>query len=86
MPGAASLALWSYAIYLTHRGVSALGAGWLAGQGYGPETAPAIAALLALSVLGGWLLYVLVETPFMRLRERYVPSNLAKPAFSPVPR
>ena len=40
--------------------------------------------LLALSVLGGWLLYVLVETPFMRLRERYVPSNLAKPVFSPV--
>lgn len=84
VPGAASLALWSYAIYLTHRGVSALGAAWLAQKGYGPETAPAIVVLLALSVLGGWLLYVLVETPFMRLRERYVPSNLAKPLFSPV--
>ena len=84
IPGAASLALWSYAIYLTHRGVSALGAAWLADRGYGPETALAIVVLLALSVLGGWLLYVLVETPFMRLRERYVPSNLAKPVFSPV--
>jgi peptidoglycan/LPS O-acetylase OafA/YrhL len=26
-------------------------------------------------VLAGWLLYRLVETPFMRLRERYVPGN-----------
>ena len=83
VPGAASLALWSYAIYLSHRGLGALGAEWLAGVGYGPKSALAIVGLLLLSVLGGWLLYALVETPFMRLRERYVPSNLARPAFSP---
>jgi peptidoglycan/LPS O-acetylase OafA/YrhL len=46
----------------------------------------AIVVLLALSVLSGWLLYRLVETPFMALRERYVPSNLARPAFTPAPR
>jgi len=83
IPGAASLALWSYAIYLTHRGVSALGAAWLLDHGYGPTTGVAMTVLLALSVLGGWLLYLLVETPFMRLRERYVPSNLVRPVFSP---
>ncbi|XYJ08861.1 acyltransferase family protein [Telluria sp. B2] len=81
IPGAASLALWSYAIYLTHRGASALGAQVLSGLGFGPQTTVAIVVLLALSVLSGWLLYRLVETPFMRLRERYVPSNLARPVY-----
>lgn len=83
IPGAASLALWSYAIYLTHRGVSAIGAEVLRAAGYGPQSWVAIVCLLALSVLSGWLLYRLVETPFMRLRERYVPSNLARPELSP---
>jgi len=86
IPGAAGLALWSYAIYLSHRGVSALGAQLLSTLGYGPQTTVAIVSLLALSVLAGWLLYRLVETPFMRLRERYVPSNLARPMFSRAPR
>jgi peptidoglycan/LPS O-acetylase OafA/YrhL len=39
-----------------------------------------IAFLLALSVLAGWLLYRLVETPFMVLRERYFPSNSPRQA------
>ena len=77
VPGAGSLAVWSYAIYLAHRGVSAIGAEALSRAGYGPQTPVAIVTLLALSVLSGWLLYRLVETPFMALRERYVPSNLA---------
>ena len=48
---------------------------------------PAGVKLLALSVLAGWLLYRLIETPFMRLRERYVPSNAARPGMlSPAPR
>ena len=83
IPGAASLALWSYAIYLTHRGASAIGAGVLSDLGFGPQSKVAIVSLLALSVLAGWLLYRLVETPFMRLRERYVPSNLVQPMLSP---
>jgi peptidoglycan/LPS O-acetylase OafA/YrhL len=86
VPGAGRLALWSYALYLTHRGVGDIAAGPLRDLGYGPQTPLAIATLLALSVLAGWLLYRLVETPFMALRERYVPSNLAQPMFSPAPR
>jgi peptidoglycan/LPS O-acetylase OafA/YrhL len=65
IPGAASLALWSDP---------------LAGHGFEPESAPAIAVSLALSVLSGWLLYRLVETPFMALRDRYLPSSLRAPA------
>ncbi|MDB5746703.1 MAG: acyltransferase [Massilia sp.] len=87
VPGAGSLALWSYAIYLVHRGVCAIGAGMLEELGHGPQTPVAIVILLAASVLFGWLLYRLVETPFMLLRERHFPSNLAsQPVFSPAPR
>jgi peptidoglycan/LPS O-acetylase OafA/YrhL len=78
VPGARSLALWSYAIYLLHKQVCVMGAKWLARHGIGPESALAIGALLALSVLSGWLLYKLVETPFMALRERYVPTNAGR--------
>jgi peptidoglycan/LPS O-acetylase OafA/YrhL len=89
VPGAGRLALWSYAIYLAHRGVSAIGAELLGKLGHGPQTVTAIVVLLAASVLSGWLLYRLVETPFMRLRERRFPGNLAAPAAlspSPAPR
>ncbi|MFC4931241.1 acyltransferase family protein [Massilia sp. GCM10023247] len=83
VPGAGRLAIWSYAIYLTHRGACAIGAPLLERLGYGPQTPVAIAALLALSVVSGWLLYRLVETPFMALRERYVPSNLVSLSLAP---
>jgi peptidoglycan/LPS O-acetylase OafA/YrhL len=44
-----------------------LGSGKLAGAGHHERS----------SVFTGWLLYRLVETPFMKLRDRYVPSNYA---------
>lgn len=75
VPGASRLAQWSYAIYLLHKQVGILAARPLAAAGYGPEHPLTIAAALAASVLAGWFLYRLVETPFMRLRERYVPGN-----------
>jgi len=75
VPGAASLALWSYAVYLTHRGVAGLVAAPLRERGIGLESAPAILLSLCASLLAGWLLYKLVETPFMLLRERWVPGN-----------
>ncbi|HEY0064408.1 MAG TPA: acyltransferase [Telluria sp.] len=76
IPGAASLALWSYAIYLVHKQLCILAREPLRALGYPPESLPAIGAMLALSVVGGWLLYRCVETPFMVLRQRYVPGNL----------
>jgi peptidoglycan/LPS O-acetylase OafA/YrhL len=87
VPGAASLALWSYAIYLTHKQVCILAGKQLRDLGYSPGSPVAIALLLALSVLSGWLLYKLVETPFMALRQRLVPTNFARPAaLTPVTR
>ncbi len=78
IPGAASIALWSYAIYLTHKQACLLMAMELKQYGYGPEDGVTLLAATAVSILAGWLLYVCVESPFMRLRERYVPSNSAK--------
>jgi peptidoglycan/LPS O-acetylase OafA/YrhL len=80
VPGASQLALWSYAIYLVHKQASILAAQPLAGAGYGPEHPLTVAVALAASVLAGWLLYRVVETPFMWLRERFVPGNGAAPA------
>lgn len=80
IPGARGLALWSYAIYLVHKQVCILAAGALAEHGYGPESLMSIGVSLMLSVLSGWLLYRLVETPFMALRDRYLPSNAQRAA------
>lgn len=76
IPGAASLALWSYAIYLLHRQVCVLGARWLKQWGHAPESAVTIGVLLVASIATGWVLFKLVETPFMRVRDRFVPDSL----------
>ncbi|MDQ2821505.1 MAG: acyltransferase [Pseudomonadota bacterium] len=78
IPGAASLALWSYAIYLLHRQVCVLGARLLKQWGYAPDSAIAIGVLLVASIGTGWLLFRLVETPFMRVRDRYVPTSVGR--------
>ncbi len=75
IPGAGKLALWSYAIYLTHKQLCILASAPLERMGHGPESAVAIGAMVVISVGSGWLLYRCVERPFMALRERYVPSN-----------
>jgi peptidoglycan/LPS O-acetylase OafA/YrhL len=80
VPGAACLALWSYAIYLTHKSVSILVAAHLAQAGYEAEAPIMIAACMAASLAAGWLLYVLVETPFMRLRARWDAALSPAPA------
>jgi peptidoglycan/LPS O-acetylase OafA/YrhL len=79
VPGASSLALWSYAIYLIHKQVSILAGQAMGDAGYGAGHPLTIGVALAASVLAGWLLYRLVETPFMRLRERYVPGTVPAP-------
>jgi peptidoglycan/LPS O-acetylase OafA/YrhL len=82
VPGAASLALWSYAVYLVHKQVCVMVAARLGRAGYGAGDWTTIVLSLAASLLAGWLLYRLVEAPFMALRARWVPSNAAKPQFS----
>jgi peptidoglycan/LPS O-acetylase OafA/YrhL len=78
VPGAGKVALWSYAIYLVHKQLGILAREPLAQWGFAADSLPAIAFVMAGSVLAGWLLYRLVETPFMALRERWVPTNFKK--------
>jgi peptidoglycan/LPS O-acetylase OafA/YrhL len=73
IPGAASLALWSYAIYLVHKPVFMALYPELERRGIDPGAPLTAAAVMAVGVLGGWLVYWLVETPFMRLRARRYP-------------
>lgn len=80
VPGAGSIALWSYAIYLTHKTLCVLLRAPLQAEGWGPNSWQAIVLMSAASLLAGWLLHLLVETPFMKLRDRYVPGNFARPA------
>lgn len=78
IPGAASLALWSYAVYLVHKPVFMLLRPELASRGIDPGAALTIAAVMAAGILGGWVLYRVVETPFMRLRARWYPTGASK--------
>jgi peptidoglycan/LPS O-acetylase OafA/YrhL len=81
VPGAEAIAVWSYAIYLTHKQLCIILANKLAWNfDIGPEEPLGMAILLAASVLAGFLLYLVVETPFMKLRQRFVPGNQAQPA------
>jgi len=51
----------------------------LRGYGWGPDSWHAIVIMSLASIFVGWLLFLLVETPFMKLRDRFVPTNFAKP-------
>jgi peptidoglycan/LPS O-acetylase OafA/YrhL len=84
VPGAGSLALWSYAIYLIHKQLGILIGSYLGAVGYDVESPGAIALILFASVAAGWLLFRVVETPFMQLRERYLPSNSPRRVQAPV--
>jgi peptidoglycan/LPS O-acetylase OafA/YrhL len=78
IPGAASLALWSYAVYLVHKPVFMALRPGLVSRGVDPGAPLTIAAVMAAGILGGWLLYRVVETPFMRLRARWYPAGASK--------
>lgn len=77
IPGASSIELWSYAIYLAHKPIFKLAIYPLNQLNINTDSYLGIAIIMAVSVLGGWLLYRLVETPFMRLREKhYSPEDI----------
>ncbi|MDP3856965.1 MAG: acyltransferase [Stagnimonas sp.] len=75
IPGAAALAAWSYAIYLSHKPLAVILKRQLEPLGIAPSSPLAVLLIGLACLLGGWLLYRLVETPFMRLRERRFPSS-----------
>lgn len=75
IPGARSLALWSYSIYLSHKAVAQIVQTELAALALPSAWMPALITLASLAV--GWLLYRCIEVPCMALRERHVPALFA---------
>jgi peptidoglycan/LPS O-acetylase OafA/YrhL len=75
IPGAGSLALWSYAVYLVHKPVFMALRPELESRGIDAAAPLTVAAVMAAGVFGGWVLYRLVETPCMRLRARWYPGQ-----------
>lgn len=73
VPGAESFALWSYAIYLAHKPLYKVVS---EGMGIDKHGVLGIALVMLAGVAGGWLLYHLVEQPFMRRRAAWFPLSL----------
>ncbi len=78
VPGAASLALWSYAVYLAHKPVFMALAPQLARWQVDAAAWPVVGAVMAAGIGAGWALFRVVETPFMRLRSRWFPGRMAR--------
>jgi peptidoglycan/LPS O-acetylase OafA/YrhL len=78
VPGAASVALWSYAIYLAHKPIFKVVMAPLAQLQIDTDSWFGIALVMTLGVAGGWLLYRLIEMPFMRLRARLYPVEASR--------
>jgi peptidoglycan/LPS O-acetylase OafA/YrhL len=76
IPGAYSLAVWSYSIYLSHKAVGYI----LNLQAKEWMLSPSATLLLITltSLLVGWLLYRTVELPFMQLRDKHFPMHGAQ--------
>lgn len=75
IPGAGKLAIWSYAIYLIHKPLFAVLAAPVATAGVDVRNWYGVVIIWGVSIFAGWLLFILVETPFMRIRTKYFPSN-----------
>jgi peptidoglycan/LPS O-acetylase OafA/YrhL len=73
IPGAASLALWSYSTYLSHKPLAYFLAQQLKPLGVSDGARLAVISVACVAV--GGLLYKGVEAPFMALRDRLVRSN-----------
>lgn len=75
IPGAAKIALWSYAIYLIHKPLFQVLKAPLTDYGIDINGWLGILIIMTVSIVCGWALYLFVETPFMKLRSRFYPSN-----------
>jgi peptidoglycan/LPS O-acetylase OafA/YrhL len=76
IPGAYPIALWSYSIYLSHKAVMMILRRVL--EPFHLPSLVLIGVIAAASVLVGALLYWLIESTFMAIRDRRFPSSFAK--------
>jgi peptidoglycan/LPS O-acetylase OafA/YrhL len=83
VPGSASIALWSYAIYLAHKPIFKFLIVPLAQMDIDKNSILGISIIMTVSLLGGWLLFRMVETPFMVLRTRLYPASVSNSSAAP---
>ncbi len=69
IPGTASIAVWSYAIYLTQKPISVLTYNVLAKLGLSASNFFTLIIIILVCCMCGWLLYTFIETPFLKLRD-----------------
>ena len=82
IPGAYSLALWSYSIYLSHKPLANIINNWGRQHGWAPGLI--LGATCVASIALGAIMYRWLETPFMRWRERRFPGNFVATSSTPV--
>ena len=79
------IATLSYSIYLTHKQLIHLTHEFLQPRGIDNDSYTSFWISTAVALLGGWLLHLIVEKPFLRLRDRWLARRkIAKtPALQP---
>lgn len=70
IPGAATLALWSYGIYLIHKPISVLIHHELLKVGVSTSSLVTLLTITIASVITGWMLHTCIESPFLKLRDK----------------
>lgn len=78
VPGAYHIALWSYSIYLSHKAIAFIVNTQLARWALPPGLKPPLIACAC--VVAGWLLFRLIETPFMEFRDWLFPTSFSSTA------
>ena len=78
VPGAYHVALWSYAIYLSHKAIAFIMQRQL--QPFDLSSAATLACVALACLVGGWLLHRFVEAPLMALRDQRFPTNFPSEA------
>ena len=82
IPGALTLSTWSYAIYLTHKPIIHITQLLLSDSTIAKSNIFILLLVIFFSLIGGWLLYTCVETPFLKLRDKLGKSKPTDPIFT----
>lgn len=75
IPGTMNLATWSYAIYLTHKSLIHITHSLLSYWAISEVNIALIAIDIFICLSGGWLLYQFIESPFLKLRDKFGKTN-----------
>jgi peptidoglycan/LPS O-acetylase OafA/YrhL len=70
IPGVQFMAALAYSTYLVHKQIMHLVVEFLKLRGWNPGGVPCFSMAVLCSLIAGWILYSLIEKPFLKLRDR----------------